>query len=244
MSEPSYREQLRMRLEAGMTRTAGPSQVGPVERSGTQPAPEKAVEAIQQPVGAARAADEEEPMGEKRRVRREALGGVDTPPNSERQRWLAQRMREMASPVALQGRIWPRFKDREVVCYIDNTAALCSYAKAASSDVASARMVHEFHALCHMLCARVWFSWVPSKSNIADLPSRNEFSLLQELGSDAFAAVIPRFGASWADVILESKVISAVNLRARERRWLKEATDAIAAEAQRRAARAAAVAGP
>ena len=131
-----------------------------------------------------------------------------------------------------------------MVCYIDNTAALCSYAKAASSDVDSARMVHEFHALCHMLCARVWFSWVPSKSNIADLPSRNEFSLLQELGSDAFAAVIPRFGASWADVIFESKVISAVNLRTRERRWLKEATDAIAAEAQRRAARAAAVAGP
>ena len=53
MSEPSYREQLRMRLEAGMTRTAGPSQVGPVERSGTQPASEKAVEAIPQPVGAA-----------------------------------------------------------------------------------------------------------------------------------------------------------------------------------------------
>ena len=135
------------------------------------------------------------------------------------------------------------FKDREFVCYVDNTAALCSYAKASSSDVASARMVHEFHALCHMLGARAWFSWVPSKSNIADLPSRNEFSLLQELGSDSFEAAIPSCGAGWEDVIFEAKILARVNLRTRERRWLKETNDAIAAEAWRRAARAAGIAG-
>ena len=70
------------------------------------------------------------------------------------------------------------FAGRDVVSYIDNTGALCAYAKAGSADVESAKMVHAFHAWCVMLGARVWFSWVPSKANISDLPSRNEFHLL------------------------------------------------------------------
>ena len=75
------------------------------------------------------------------------------------------------------------FRDREVVSYIDNTGVLFGYAKGCSRDVPTARLVHTFHAMSAALGAQVWFSYVPSKANLADLPSRGEFDLLRELGS-------------------------------------------------------------
>eukprot|EP00962_Isochrysis_galbana_P038502 scaffold13670_cov141-Isochrysis_galbana.AAC.1 len=42
----------------------------------------------------------------------------------------------------------------------------------------------------------IWFQWVPSKANIADLPSRREFGLLEELGSFDVPLKLPLF-ANW-----------------------------------------------
>ena len=75
------------------------------------------------------------------------------------------------------------FRDREVVHYIDNSGALFGLGKGASRDVPTARLVHIFHALAAALGMLVWFSYVPSKANVADLPSRLEFGLLREMGS-------------------------------------------------------------
>ena len=75
------------------------------------------------------------------------------------------------------------FRDREVVHYIDNSGALFGLGKGASRDVPTARLVHVFHALAAALGMLVWFSYVPSKANVADLPSRLEFELLKEIGS-------------------------------------------------------------
>ena len=48
-----------------------------------------------------------------------------------------------------------------------------------------------------MLRARVWYEYVASKANIADLPSRGDFALLRVLGGDgAFRpAVVPPVGS-------------------------------------------------
>ena len=82
------------------------------------------------------------------------------------------------------------------------------------------------------LGSRVWFSWVPSKANIADLPSRNEFSLLQELGSDFFDPRLPAAGASWRDVLLEAKRAAKAQWSRSDREWHKRALDAIDEEAR------------
>ena len=43
--------------------------------------------------------------------------------------------------------------------------------------------MHAFAAFNLGLGASSWFEWVPSKANIADLPSRGDFELLERLGS-------------------------------------------------------------
>ena len=59
-------------------------------------------------------------------------------------------------------------------------------------------MAHFFHAIAAALEANVWFEYVPSAANIADLPSRGEFGKLVELGSVWFASVLPDLGLSWS----------------------------------------------
>ena len=39
--------------------------------------------------------------------------------------------------------------------------------------------------------ARVYFEWVKSEANIADLPSRGQFGLLNEFGSRQVPIVVP-----------------------------------------------------
>ena len=97
-------------------------------------------------------------------------------------------------------------------------------------------MVHAFHAWCVMLGTRVWFSWVPSKANISDLPSRCEFALLQELGSDYFPPILPAAGASWTAILAEARTASKRRLSAKEREWRRLAWDAVRVEEQRRRA--------
>ena len=43
----------------------------------------------------------------------------------------------------------------------------------------------------------MWFEYVPSAANIADLPSRDELELLRSKGSKPFKAKWPSLEASW-----------------------------------------------
>ena len=80
------------------------------------------------------------------------------------------------------------------------------------------------------------FSWVPSKANISDLPSRCEFALLQELGSDYFPPILPAAGASWTAILAEARTASKRRLSAKEREWRRLGWDAVRVEEQRRRA--------
>ena len=65
-----------------------------------------------------------------------------------------------------------------LIHWIDNTAALAGIAKGYSSKLDSARIIHAFHSLGVVLQAEVYFEYVASEANVADLPSRGDFDFL------------------------------------------------------------------
>ena len=90
----------------------------------------------------------------------------------------------------------PWLYKHDVIHFIDNTAAASGMAKGYSPVIDSARIIHAFHALNVNLQTNVHFEWVKSEANIADMPTRNSFALLQEFGSKRVALTIPPM-SSW-----------------------------------------------
>ena len=69
---------------------------------------------------------------------------------------------------------YPRlFVDRRVNHWIDNTVALSALVHGYSGKLDLATMVNAFYLQIAGLRSAVYFDWVPSKANIADLPSRD-----------------------------------------------------------------------
>ena len=74
------------------------------------------------------------------------------------------------------------FVGRRVHHFIDNTVALSALVHGYSGQLDLAKMVNAFFLQMAGLRASVYFDYVPSKANIADLPSRGErAALLREL---------------------------------------------------------------
>ena len=93
-----------------------------------------------------------------------------------------------------------KFRGRDVILFIDNVGALVSLAKGYAKALDAARIVHSFHSVCAAVQSNVWMEYVASGANIADLPSRNDLALLQELGSEKFEIEWPSLSESWAEV--------------------------------------------
>ena len=72
-------------------------------------------------------------------------------------------------------------RGRRVNHFVDNTAALSALIHGYARKLDMARMVNAFHLQAAALELNVYFEFVPSLANIADLPSRDEFALLQRL---------------------------------------------------------------
>ena len=70
-----------------------------------------------------------------------------------------------------------------------NTGALFGLGKGDCKDADCARLIHIFHTLCLALDISVWFEYVASGANLADLPSRGDRELLIEMGSTPFSHV-------------------------------------------------------
>ena len=68
------------------------------------------------------------------------------------------------------------FRGKRVMHWIDNTSAVAGIAKGYSGVPDSARIVHATHATLAGLGASVWFEYVRSKANVADVPSREDLS--------------------------------------------------------------------
>ena len=65
-----------------------------------------------------------------------------------------------------------RLKDRCVLWFLDNTAALYCFVKGCSGNRAIERSVQYMHFKCFVERAEVWYEFVPSKQNWADGASR------------------------------------------------------------------------
>ena len=103
---------------------------------------------------------------------------------------------EQVAAVAVYQTLGAELTGRRVVHFIDNQGAMAGLAKGYAREVDSARVVHAFHAWNAGARVSVWFEYVRSKANIADLPSRNEFAVLREMGSELVEMQLPEVG-SW-----------------------------------------------
>ena len=86
----------------------------------------------------------------------------------------------------------PELAGRRVLHWIDNTAAMFGMAKGYSSRPDSARIIHSFYALVAHSRTDVWFEYVRTDANIADLPSRGQYDyLVSELRSEGVVTRVP-----------------------------------------------------
>ena len=101
----------------------------------------------------------------------------------------------LAAPFAFS--TWQdRLTNRSVLLYIDNDSAAASLVKGYSPKGDSAEIVGEFWILVASMRSHVYIDRVESKSNIADGPSRNDYSLLKYLKGTWTSPKIGTFGAS------------------------------------------------
>ena len=70
------------------------------------------------------------------------------------------------------------FRGRAAIHWIDNTSAISCLLHGYSGKLDSALLVNAFHLFNAGLRVRVHFEYVESKANVADLPSRQEFTYL------------------------------------------------------------------
>ena len=90
---------------------------------------------------------------------------------------------ELVAAVAAYYSMAEYVKGRDVLHWVDNTGAVYGLAKGSARTIDSAKIVNALYALNEPLQAQIDFRWVASEANIADLPSRDEFELLESWGS-------------------------------------------------------------
>ena len=81
-------------------------------------------------------------------------------------------------------------RGRDNIHFIDNYGAITALLNGAARSPDTNRLVHIFHMFNSGLNNHIYWDWVASHANIADLPSRMDFSLLIKLN------------AEWGDMIL------------------------------------------
>ena len=131
-------------------------------------------------------------------------GAQDTPPEVmarfvDKRQYIGQL--ELLAAVLVYYSV-PELKGSSPIHWIDNTSAIATLIKGYSGAPDSARLLHAFKAFAFGFGADPWFQWVPSKANIADMPSRHDFSLLDELEATRRDVVFPPFPA-WDSEALE-----------------------------------------
>ena len=82
-------------------------------------------------------------------------------------------------------------RGRSAIMWIDNLSAKYGLQKGYSKVPDSGRIINAFRLKQASLGMTIWFEYVPSKQNIADLPSRRDFELLRTLGSTWIPPVLP-----------------------------------------------------
>ena len=85
--------------------------------------------------------------------------------------------------------------------FIDNEGAYYSLMSGYSGKADCALVIHEYHLQILRLKCYPWLGFVYSGDNISDLPSRNEFGLVQRLGATFRTAVMPNL-VGWDQAVV------------------------------------------
>ena len=122
----------------------------------------------------------------------------------DRKTYIAQL--ELLAAVSAYSTYPSTFSGRRVHHFIDNTVALSALVHGYSKKADLAHMVNAFYLQLTGLRASVYFDYVPSKANVADLPSRNGFVELNQIlssppaflpvASDTHVLIVPPL-AKW-----------------------------------------------
>ena len=99
---------------------------------------------------------------------------------------------ELAAVMAAKETFARLLEGRRAVVFVDNTVALHSLVKgyARKGDLCS--LVAQLWMALAEKDTQVWFEWVKSAANLADGPSRGDFSILEELGYRPVKVLWPR----------------------------------------------------
>ena len=81
---------------------------------------------------------------------------------------------ELIAAVGVYRTLPDLLREEAAVHFVDNTGALSNLIHGYASRPACGRLVNAFHLMLADLRCKVWLEWVPSKANVADLPSRDE----------------------------------------------------------------------
>ena len=101
---------------------------------------------------------------------------------------------ELLAAVAVYWSV-PELRGRDVIHWIDNQGAIAALVKGYSRAPDSVQILHAFVVFTMALGLAIWFEYVPSAANIADLPSRLDFVLLQSMGAVEVPFIFPPFPA-------------------------------------------------
>lgn len=74
-------------------------------------------------------------------------------------------------------------ENRRVIIFSDNIGAEGSVRKGASKAWDQSMLIHEIWTLAWKLKMHIWIHRVPSEENISDLPSRESYDLMRDLGA-------------------------------------------------------------
>ena len=77
----------------------------------------------------------------------------------------------------------PSLRHRSVIHFGDNQPMNSIATKGYSSALDAAHIALNLHRRLDFLRTRLWLSYVPSKANLSDLPSRGEHTILQAMGA-------------------------------------------------------------
>ena len=87
-------------------------------------------------------------------------------------------------------------RGRRAIHFIDNISSMSALIKGYARAVDSGLVVNAFHATNAVLQVDVWFEYVRSKANVADLPSRDAWGellrVLARMALDGCATFIPK----------------------------------------------------
>ena len=108
-------------------------------------------------------------------------------------------------------------KGTTVRVWTDNASAWGALAKGAAGQSDHNCLVHGVWLLAWRIDFGLWVEWVPTDRNVADLPSRQEYGLLEQLGATRVKAVFPCVGQGSADGLQESDVMHELAVEAGRR---------------------------